>query len=111
MINHPFFLAMQIDNNLVIYDSTNGVFWATMTEGKGNQNYLQMRDDGNLAIERNNGTVIWQTNIIIGNNWGKKFVIDHLRSSYRFLASLAISNKYSFKCELKQIPSIFYPND
>ena len=72
MTNHPFYLKMQNDNNLVIYDSTNGVFWDTKTNELQNQHYLQMSDDGNLVMYRSNGTAVaWQTNITIGNIWGK----------------------------------------
>ena len=43
-------LVMQSDNNLVFYDKTDTPIWATGTAALGHNAYLQIGDDGSLAL-------------------------------------------------------------
>jgi hypothetical protein len=55
---------MQPDGNFVLYNrATNPetAIWATGTN-PGNGNYLYLRNDGNMLIENQQGTALWQTN-------------------------------------------------
>jgi hypothetical protein len=62
---HPFYLVIQTDDNLVIYDSAGVWFWNTQTNTLSPVNcYLQMRDDGNLVMYKRDGSIRWQTNSI-----------------------------------------------
>ncbi len=57
---------MQTDTNLVIYDSASVWIWNTQTWSTYPVNcYLQMRNNGNLVIYKNNGSILWQTNTIL----------------------------------------------
>ncbi|KAK7447420.1 hypothetical protein VKT23_014129 [Stygiomarasmius scandens] len=59
----PWYLAMQGDANLVIYDGNNNPTWASNTVqiGKSSQGpfRLEMQDDGLLGIYDNNDRVLW----------------------------------------------------
>ncbi len=46
----PHHLAMQGDGNLVIYDADNKPVWATNTNGRGPNCYLDVQDDGNVVL-------------------------------------------------------------
>ena len=60
---HPFYLAIQTDDNLVIYDSAGVWFWHSQTWSSSPVNcYLQMRDDGYLVLYKRDGSIRWQTN-------------------------------------------------
>ncbi len=58
---HPFRIIMQTDTNLVIYDTADIYFWYSAF-GTPISCYLQMRNDGNLVIYKNDGSIKWQTN-------------------------------------------------
>ena len=61
-------LIMQTDGNLVEYDSSNNVLWASGTNGQGSPPYrLRMQGDGNLVIYDKFLSVIWATNIFGSN--------------------------------------------
>ncbi len=47
--NGKYHMDLQNDSNLVLYDSTGKVLWATMTVGR-NAARLNMQDDGNLVL-------------------------------------------------------------
>jgi hypothetical protein len=61
-------IQMQIDGNLVVYNST-GAVWASNTNGHEFA-YLRMQDDGNLVIYAQNGAPIWATNTSAGESTG-----------------------------------------
>jgi hypothetical protein len=42
--------TMQADGNFVVYDAGNTPHWASGTNGKNNNPYLILQDDGNLVI-------------------------------------------------------------
>ncbi|KAJ3692200.1 hypothetical protein LUZ60_012550 [Juncus effusus] len=67
------FLRMQVDGNLVVYDSSNRALWASNT-GRGQGNYvLVLQKDRNIVIY---GPAIWgagtnrvgTADVVIGNN-------------------------------------------
>jgi len=57
-------IQMQLDGNLVVYNST-GAVWASNTNGHEFA-YLRMQDDGNPVIYASNGAPIWATNTSAG---------------------------------------------
>jgi hypothetical protein len=63
-VNHPFFMIMQGDNNLVIYDSAWAYFWYSATN-RVTSCYLQMKNNGNLIMYQSDGVIAWQTNTIL----------------------------------------------
>jgi hypothetical protein len=55
-------LDMQSDGNLVIYKNSNHQYvWKSDTYGSGATKML-FRHDGNLVLQKANGTVVWQSN-------------------------------------------------
>jgi hypothetical protein len=54
-------LVMQLDGNLVIYNSANAAVWSSNTFGN-NGARLVMQGDGNLVIYRTNNTAAWSSN-------------------------------------------------
>jgi hypothetical protein len=55
-----FFLMMQNDGNLVVYDRNWNWGWASWTQGT-DAAYVTMQFDGNLVIYRRNGAYLWAT--------------------------------------------------
>jgi len=58
-------LEMQGDGNLVRYDASANVKWASGTQGNPSA-FLRMQDDGNLVIYTTAGKAIWATNTYAG---------------------------------------------
>jgi hypothetical protein len=54
-------LIMQSDGNLVFYDMSGGVLWASNTSGWPNS-VLRVQNDGNLVIYSPNNDVVWASN-------------------------------------------------
>jgi hypothetical protein len=58
----PFRLAMQKDNNLVIYDVNNKPLWSSGTNGKGNgEGYFEIRKDGKLVVCDRDNKTLWES--------------------------------------------------
>jgi hypothetical protein len=53
-----FYLIMQADNNLVLYDKNNKPYWATNTVGS-NATFATMQSDGNLVLYTQAGQPVW----------------------------------------------------
>ena len=65
---NSFYLSMQKDGNLVIY-SNHTVFWSTSTNGQGRpKQYLEISNDGVLAIKDASNTIIWEAHEINENH-------------------------------------------
>jgi hypothetical protein len=59
--NGRYFLIMQNDSNLVMYNNQNQAIWATGTNGTG-ATYAIMQTDGNLVVYRNDNSPVWASN-------------------------------------------------
>jgi exopolysaccharide biosynthesis protein len=57
--NHRYYLVMQGDGNLVLYEVGGGALWASHTSG---DNYAAMQGDGNLVVYRHGGSALWSSN-------------------------------------------------
>ena len=65
----PYFLKMQPDNHLCLYDNHGTCTWASNTHGKGNGKvWAMMQDNGNFVMYDEHGTAVWCT----GTEDGKK---------------------------------------
>lgn len=53
-------LAMQVDGNLVIYDTGQKAIWASGTDNNPSA-YLAMQEDGNLVIYSRDNRPLWNT--------------------------------------------------
>ncbi|KAL5697716.1 hypothetical protein ACHQM5_028833 [Ranunculus cassubicifolius] len=60
LTNCGFVLTMQGDCNLVLYDG--GAIWASGTNGRGSNCYVEMQTDGNLVIYTPGRRAIWASN-------------------------------------------------
>lgn len=65
-LNGNYFLTMQEDCNLVVYQGDlnnppSTPIWASKTQGKGSDCFLRMQTDCNLVIYDNNYNVVWAT--------------------------------------------------
>lgn len=58
--NNSYYLKMQSDGNLVIYNKNNKVIWDSNTSGNNNS-ILCMQTDGNLVIYNSNNKAIWNS--------------------------------------------------
>ena len=56
-----FYLLMQRDGNLVLYDKGNQAYWATDTVGS-NASFAAMQSDGNFVLYTNDGRPVWASN-------------------------------------------------
>jgi hypothetical protein len=65
--SEPDYLAMQSDDNLVLYNSIGGgALWQSGTSGRGYSNpYLISQNDGNLVLYGGSGVPLWDP----GTNW------------------------------------------
>jgi len=59
--NAGFWLSMQGDGNVVVYDSTGRARWATMTSLPGS--YLKVQSDGNVVLYDPQGLALWTTGV------------------------------------------------
>ena len=58
----PFFMVMQEDGNLVIYDRHNNARWSTSTHGKGKGPYqCVLQDDGVFVVLDVEGKATWDS--------------------------------------------------
>jgi len=54
---------VQSDGNLVAYDSSNNVLWASNTNGRGTGPYkLVMQNDANLVLYDSTNAALWSSN-------------------------------------------------
>ncbi|HSW85459.1 MAG TPA: CAP domain-containing protein [Candidatus Saccharimonadales bacterium] len=60
LVNNGYNLKYQLDGNLVLYNPTGGVIWATGTNGRSLGN-LSMQSDGNLVLYNDYGGAMWST--------------------------------------------------
>ena len=59
----PYRLTMQIDNNLVLYDSQGNPLWETYTANQGAAGAKAiLHDNGNFVVYDGNGVALWSTN-------------------------------------------------
>jgi hypothetical protein len=62
-LNHPFDLLMQIDNNLVLYNSLATPLWSSFTMSSSySGSYLKMEDNGNANIYDSTNMLRWSSN-------------------------------------------------
>ena len=62
-LNHPYDLLMQIDNNLVLYNSHATPLWSTYTMSNSySGSYLKLEDNGNANIYDSTNTLRWSSN-------------------------------------------------
>jgi len=54
---------LQYDGNIVMYDSTSTVIWASSSGGGVSPYSLLMKDDGNIAVLDKNNYSVWSTSI------------------------------------------------
>jgi len=53
-------VVLQVDGNLVLYDTYNNVYWSSGTSGQGVAPYrMTMQDDGNFVLQDSNNKVLW----------------------------------------------------
>lgn len=56
----PFYVTLQTDGNLLVFDKRKTALWSTDTWGRGpSPHYLVMESDGNLVLYDGNGTSTW----------------------------------------------------
>ena len=60
---YPWFVTMQGDGNLVLYDSEGQAYWASRTNGNPGSLVIA-QNDGNLVIYNSDGHAIWATNTV-----------------------------------------------
>ena len=68
--NIPFYLWMQTDGNLVLYNNLNQAQWSSQTYLKLTQPRLVIQDDGNLVILNPSNQSFWSSNT---NEYTRKF--------------------------------------
>ncbi|GJM35853.1 MAG: hypothetical protein DHS20C18_48540 [Saprospiraceae bacterium] len=59
--NGSYYLLMQEDCNLMVYDKEGRPIWATMTQGNGRGGKLVMQVDGNLVVYNKNNKQLWSS--------------------------------------------------
>ena len=65
----PYRLKLELNNNLVVYDSLNTLIWESSTNfGVGNNATLILKNTGNVELYDANNTLLWQTATFDTNN-------------------------------------------